>query len=86
MNKFVVTGIFALIFFVGLGVIITNENAGFTDLLRWVSDSGPRVLSILALPFIAILFVLVVYLRKKSEERKWKQALLKTRAKRKANS
>ena len=85
MNKFVVTGIFALVFFIGLGVIITNENAGFTDLLRWISDSGPRVLSILALPFIAILFVLVVYLRKKNEERKWKQALLKTRAKRKAN-
>ena len=81
MNKFVITGIFALIFFVGRGVIITNENAGFSDLLRWVNDSGPLVLSILALPFIAILFVLGVYLRKKNEERKWKQALKKTRAK-----
>ena len=81
MNKFVITGIFALIFFVGLGLIVTNENAGLTDLLRWVSDSGPRVLSILALPFIAILFVLGIYLRKKNEERKWKQALKKTRAK-----
>lgn len=79
-------GIFALIFFVGLGVILTNENAGFTDLLRWVNDSGPRVLSILALPFIAILFVLGLYLRKKNEERKWKQALRKTRAKKKTGA
>lgn len=86
MSKYVVTGIFALIFFVGLGVILTNENADFTDLLRWVSDSGPRVLSILALPFIAILFVLGVYLRKKNEERKWKQALRKTRAKKKTRA
>ena len=83
MSKYIVMGIFALIFFIGLGVILSNENAGVTDLLRWVSDSGPRVLSILALPFIAILFVLGVYLRKKNEERKWKQALLKTRAKKK---
>jgi preprotein translocase subunit SecG len=81
MNKIVVTGIFILIFFIGLGVIISNEHLGFTDLMRSLSDSGPRILSILALPFIAILFVLGVYLRKKNEERKWKQALLRTRAK-----
>lgn len=81
MNKYVVLGVFALIFFIGLGVIISNEHVSFSELLRSLSDSGPRVLSLLALPVIAILFVLGVYLRKKHEERKWKQALLKTRAK-----
>lgn len=85
MNKYVVIGIFVLIFIVGLGVIITNENVSFAEIVRSLSDSGPRVLGLLALPVIAVAFVLGVYLRKKNEERKWKQALLKTRAKRKAN-
>lgn len=76
-----VIGVFALIFVVGLGVIITNKHVSFTELLRSLSDSGPRVLGLLALPVIAVLFVLGVYLRKKNEERKWKQALLRTRAK-----
>lgn len=83
MNKYVVIGIFALIFVVGLGVIITNEHVSFSELVRSISDSGPRVLGLLALPVIAVLFVLGVYLRKKNEERKWKQALLRTRAKKK---
>jgi len=81
MNKYAVIGIFVLIFAVGLGVIITNEHVSFSEFLRSLSDSGPRVLGLLALPVIAVLFVLGVYLRKKNEERKWKQALLKTRAK-----
>ena len=84
MNKYLVLGIFALIFVVGLGVIITNEHVSFGELVRSISDSGPRVLGLLALPVIAILFVLGVYLRKKNEERKWKQALLRTRAKKKS--
>ena len=83
MNKYVVIGIFALIFVVGLGVIITNEHVSFSELVRSISDSGPRVLGLLALPVIAVLFVLGVYLRRKNEERKWKQALLRTRAKKK---
>lgn len=83
MNKYVVLGIFVLIFVVGLGVIITNEHVSFTELVRSIGDSGPRVLGLLALPVIAVLFVLGVYLRKKNEERKWKQALLRTRAKNK---
>ena len=83
MNKYVVIGIFALIFVVGLGVIITNEHVSFSELVRSISDSGPRVLGLLALPVIAVLFVLGVYLRRKNEEHKWKQALLRTRAKKK---
>jgi len=83
MNKYLVLGIFALIFVVGLGVIITNEHVSFSELVRSISDSGPRVLGLLTLPVIAVLFVLGVYLRRKNEERKWKQALLRTRAKKK---
>jgi len=83
MNKYVVIAIFVLIFAIGLGVIITNEHVSFTELLRSLSDSGPRVLGLIALPIIAVLFFIGVYLRKKNEERKWKQAILKTRAKKK---
>ena len=82
-NKILLTGVFAVVFVAGLGVIISHESISFNELLRSLSDLNPRFLSLIALPFIAAMFVLGVYLRKKSEERKWKKALLKTRAERK---
>ena len=81
MNKYLVLGIFVLIFAIGLGVIISNEHISISELVRSLDDLGPRFLGVLALPFIALLFVLGVYLRKKNEEHKWKKALQKTRAK-----
>ena len=81
MNKYALLGIFIAIFVAGLGVIISNEHISFDDLLRSLSDLNPRVLSLIALPFIAVLFVLGVYLRKINEARMWKKAVLKTRAK-----
>ena len=81
-NKILLTGVFAVVFVAGLGVIISHESISFNELLRSLSDLNPRFLSLIALPFIALMFVLGVYLRKKSEERKWKKALLKTRAER----
>jgi hypothetical protein len=39
-------------------------------------------LSLLALPFVAVLFVLGIYLRRRSEDRMWKNALKETRDKR----
>jgi hypothetical protein len=70
-----------VVFFAGLGVIISNESIGFSELLRSLKELDPRIMGFIALPFLAALFVLAAYLRKKNEERKWKQALLKTRAK-----
>jgi len=81
MNKYVLLGIFILIFIAGLAVIFSNASVGFTDVLRSLSDLNPRVMSILALPIIAVLFGIGVYWRRKSEERMWKSALRKTRAK-----
>ncbi len=81
MNKYVLLGIFIAIFVAGLGVIISNEHISFNELLRSLNDLNPRVLSLIALPFIAVLFVLGVYLRKRNEARMWKKAVLKTRAK-----
>jgi hypothetical protein len=68
---------------IGLAVIFNNESVGFSDVFRSLNDMSPRVLSLLALPVIAVLFVLGVYYRRKREERMWKSALLKTRAKKK---
>ena len=81
MNKYVLLGIFVVIFIVGLGVIFNNASVGFTDVLRSLSDMNPRVMSILAFPIIAVLFGLGVYWRRRSEQRMWKKALQKTRSK-----
>jgi len=82
-NKVLLSGVFTLVFVAGLAVIISHESISFNELLRSLSDLNPRFLSLIALPFIAVIFVLGVYLRKKNEERKWKKALLKTRAEKK---
>ena len=83
MKKKILVGIGGIItvFFAGLGIIMSKNSIGFGELLRSTKELNPRVMSILVLPFIAVVFVAVTYLRKKSEERRWKNALLKTRAK-----
>jgi hypothetical protein len=82
MNKYVVLGIFLLIFVAGLGVIFSNESVSFNELMRSLSGLSPRVLSMLALPIVAVLFVLGIYLRRRSEDRMWKKALKETQTKR----
>lgn len=82
MNKYVVLGTFFVIFVAGLGVIFSIESVSFNELMLSLSGLSPRVLSLLALPLIAVLFVLGMYLRKRSEDRIWKKALKETRAKR----
>jgi preprotein translocase subunit SecG len=82
MNKYVLLGVFFVIFVAGLGVIFSNESVSFNELMRTLSDLNPRVLSLLALPFVAAIFVLVIYLRKRSEDRMWKNAVKKTHSKR----
>jgi len=71
-----------VIFVSGLGVIFSNESVSFNEFMRALSDLSPRVLSLLALPFVAVIFVLGIYLRKKSEDRMWKNAVKKTHSKR----
>jgi hypothetical protein len=82
MNKYVVLGIFFVIFVAGLGVIFSNESVSFNELMRSLSGLSPRVLSMLALPIVAVLFVLGIYLRRRSEDRMWKKALKETQTKR----
>jgi len=82
MNKYVVLGIFFVIFVAGLIVILINNSVSFSDFMRSVSRLNPRVLSLLALPLVAVAFVLGVHLHKKGEDRMWKKALKDTRDKR----
>jgi O-antigen/teichoic acid export membrane protein len=81
MNKYMLSGVFVLIFIIGLTVIFNNQSVSLDDVFRGISDMNPRVMSILALPIIAALFGVGVYYHKKSEERMWKNALKQTRAK-----
>lgn len=81
MNKYLLLGIlFFVILLAGVGLIISSQHIGFDEFLRSFSDLNARVLGLVVLPFIALAFALGVYLRKKNEERKWKQALMRTRA------
>lgn len=82
MNKFVLLGIFLVVFVAGLGVIFINEAVSFNQIMRAVSDLSPRVLSLLALPFVVAIFGLGIYLRRRREDRMWKNAVKKTRTKR----
>ncbi len=81
MNKYVLVGIFFVIFVAGVGVIFSIQSVSFGEVIGSLSDLNPRVLSMIALPVIAVLFGLGVYLRKQSEARMWKNAMRKTRAK-----
>ena len=81
MNKYVVAGIFFVIFVAGLIVIFINHSVSFSDIMRSVSHLNPRTLSLLALPLVAVVFVLGVQLHKKREDRMWKKALKDTREK-----
>ena len=81
MNKKALIGIFALIFFAGLVLIISQDSVSLSQVIDSLDDMNPMVMSLIALPVIVILFVLGVYLRRKREEQMWKKALMKTRAK-----
>ena len=82
MNKWVVAGFFFVIFVAGLIVILINNSISFGEFMRSLNRMNPRVLSLMALPLIAGIFVVGVHLHKKREERLWKRALKDTRDKR----
>ena len=80
MNKNLVLGVVVVIIVAGTGAMIASDSISFSDVVDSVSGLNPRVMSLVVLPFIVVLIVVGNYLRKKNEERKWKNALLKTRA------
>jgi Tfp pilus assembly protein PilN len=79
MKKNLLLGVVVAVLVVGMGVIISSESNRFGESLASLKGLSPRLMAFIALPFMAGLFVTVTYIRKKIEERKWKNALLKTR-------
>ena len=86
MNKYVLAGVFFLIFAAGVAIILNHQSVSVAEVFRGLSNLSPRVLSFLALPVIAVVFVVGVHLHKRSEERMWKNAVKKTRSSRKNTS
>ena len=80
MNKNLLLGVAVAVLVAGTGVMVGSESIRFGDVLGSLSELSPRILSLLVLPLIVVLYVVGTYLRKKNEERKWKNAILKTRA------
>ncbi len=80
MKKITLAGIFFVIFLSGVAVILSHDHVSFKEFVRSLSHLNPRALSFIALPFVVLLFVLGVYLRRRREARMWKKAVLKTRA------
>jgi Tfp pilus assembly protein PilN len=80
MKKKLLLGVIVAVLATGLGVIISSESIGFGEALGSPKKLSPRLMALVALPFMAGLFVAGTYLRKKIQERKWKNALLQTRA------
>jgi uncharacterized BrkB/YihY/UPF0761 family membrane protein len=81
MNKKLLLGVALAIFVIAFVAMIASDSISFGDFIDSLSGLSPRILSLVILPFIVILIFAGNYLRKKNEERKWKDALLKTRAK-----
>ena len=79
-------GLFFLVFVAGVVAILVHQSVSVSDAFRGLSNLSPRALSFVVLPVIAVVFVVGVFLHKKSEERMWKNAVKKTRAARENTS
>ena len=65
----------------GASAVIISDEIQLRDILYTLKELNPRVQGLLALPVIVILIFGGFHLRKKNEDRLWKEAMLKTRAK-----
>ena len=79
MNKNLLLGV-AAVSVVGTIAIIASGAISIRDVFGALKGINPRIMGLLTLPFIVVFFLVGKYLLRKNEERKWKNALLKTRA------
>jgi hypothetical protein len=82
MNKNVLIAIAIATLTIGTVAMFAIESISVRDVLNALSGMSPRVMSLAVLPLIIVLVVIGIYLRKKNEERMWKNAVLKTKANR----
>jgi hypothetical protein len=81
MKKNVLLGLVFAVVVAGLGILISGQSIRFGEGVASLKGMNARTMAFIALPFIFIIYFVVNYLRKKNEDRKWKQAILRTRSK-----
>ena len=64
----------------GTFLILEFGSERLSDIFTALKHANPRLIGFLALPFVIVFVVGARFLLRKREERKWKKALLKTRA------
>ena len=83
MKKSLLFSLLIAVLIAAVGILIGGDTIRFGNGFGSVRGINSRALAIVALPFVFLLFLLWNYLRKKSEERKWKQAILDSQARHK---
>lgn len=62
--------------------LIASGSIKPSNIAKTLNGMNPRLLGLVVLPFLVVVFVVGNYLRKKKEERMWRDAIMKSRAKR----
>ena len=79
-KKIILISVVATVSVIGTFLLLGSGSVRIGDIFNALSDINPRVMGLMALPFIVVFVLAARYLLKKREERMWKNALLKTRA------
>jgi hypothetical protein len=80
MKKNLWLGMVIAVLVAGLGLVIGSDSIRFDDSFGALKKINPRIMSLILLPFFGAVYFAVTYLRKRNEERKWRNALLRTRS------
>ena len=81
MNKNVLLVIAVAIFIAAALILVVSDSIRIGDVLNSMGNLSPRVLGLALLPFMVAFVIVGIQLHKKKEERMWKEALKRTRAK-----
>ena len=80
MKKSLLFSLLFAILIAAVGILIGGDTIRFDNGFGSVRGINSRTMAIIALPFVFLLYLLWNYLRKKSEDRKWKKAILESQA------
>jgi len=80
MKKHIMLGVVIAVAVAGVGIIIGSQSVRFGGDFGSARGINSRVMAVVALPFVFLLYLLRGYLRKKIEDRKWKNAILESHA------
>lgn len=72
--------VIAIVMVVGLAILFATGKMSFRDIFEGIGKMNRRVLSMTLLPLLLAVVVFGRYWSKRKEERMWKEAILKSRA------